>query len=48
MTDGVNKVGKDGRYQLPPSLAEKYREEYLAASEDAEGRIVLSAVGGGA
>lgn len=44
--DGVNRVNKDGRYKLPPALAEKYRDEYLAAVERDDGTIVLRAVGG--
>lgn len=45
--DGVNKVNKDGRYMLPPALAEKYRHEYLAASEQSDGTIVLTTIEAG-
>lgn len=45
--DGVNKVNKDGRYKLPPSLADKYRDVYLSAAEDGEGRIILRTIDGG-
>lgn len=41
--DGVNKVRSDGRYQLPPDVAERYAGEYLAAS-DRGGEIVLTVV----
>jgi len=42
--DGVNKVNKDGRYKLPPALAEKYRDEYLAAVECSDGTIELRTI----
>lgn len=43
--DGVNKVTKDGRYKLPPELAEKYSGDYMSASErGSDGKIVLKRV----
>jgi len=43
--DGINKVRQDGRYTLPPELAEKYEGEYLAAV-DHDGKITLTVVTG--
>lgn len=44
MVDGVNRVGKDGRYTLPTELAEKYRGEYFAAYETDDGEIKLKQI----
>jgi len=42
--DGVNKVAQDGRFKLPPELAQKYKGEYLSVSEEETGELRLQVV----
>jgi len=43
---GVNQVSKDGRIKLPPDIAEKYAQDYLAIYDRNGGQIEMKVVNG--